>query len=101
MVFGIIAVFLKMCSIFSESIDRPTQAEIVSKCLTVFIILQKYRLVKTMATETLAGCRGSGKNLNQRCPTLRSRKIYLQLQHVVNYEVVFDITCEVGCGSEI
>lgn len=37
-IFDIIMVFLKVCSICSESADRPTQAELVSKRVTVFII---------------------------------------------------------------
>ena len=40
MVFGIITVFLKVCSICSKATERPTQTEIVSKSVTVFIIFQ-------------------------------------------------------------
>ena len=37
-VFGVIAVLLKVCSICSESIDRPMQTEIVLKSVSVYYI---------------------------------------------------------------
>ena len=53
-VFGIIAVFLKVCSICSESTDRPTQTEIVLKSVTVFIILYLfiYYIIKSATVKT-------------------------------------------------
>ena len=56
--FRIIAVFFKVCSICSESTDRPAQTEIASKSETVYIIFQKYRqnLVES-ATFNLKGTR--------------------------------------------